>query len=166
MAKRVTQTLTISFSESSSTDSGSQIKIEVDSREDGLNAGLTSFRPGDTPGYLVFMPAGMALVAHDVSAGVIKSEAAGYIDVDDLVTFGDERELTLNYPIGSNFSSEWHGKTGGAVAQMDDYRLSIAEALKKARVLRVRYRSNYLGFRVTNIPSGIERVDVRVEGEI
>lgn len=163
MAKRVTASLTINFNEDSVSDSA-QIKIEIDGREDGLNEGITTFRPGDSPGYLIFLPAGMTIVEHDVSAGVISSQGTGSFAVNDFATFANSREASLSYPANNGFSASWHGKSGGSIQLLDDFRVGIPEPAK-GRVLRYQYNSTYRGFRIKNIPSSIERLVVYVEGE-
>ena len=50
-----TATIRVSFGDGSSSVPGAHLSAEVDSRPTGLNGGKTSFQPGDSCWFLVFI---------------------------------------------------------------------------------------------------------------
>lgn len=93
----VTTSLVIQFG---SEDDAAQyhLSAEVDSRDDGLNGGNTSFLPGDQPYFLVYYSPELSLTLQ-ASEGTIVASTPQDITIEEYITFADAKEANLSKPV-------------------------------------------------------------------
>lgn len=110
-----TASLTIGFSVDSSSDGSFAFQVEVDGREDGLNGGKTSFRPGDNVFLLLYHPP-LAVVEHALTTqgSLVKGENFT-IPVTEFVTFGNQDNASLSKPAVALPTVNWMGESLGNV---------------------------------------------------
>ena len=140
------------------------LKLEIDSREDGLNGGKTSFRPGDPVHYLLFKSSNVSITDHETTAGGHFQVETGTFEHTETLTFINAAEASLAYPLASGLSVDWQGDSGGAVTGTvgSDKILLPSEALAVAEVT---YNTQYTAFRLSGVAEDITTVLIYVEGE-
>ena len=126
------------------------LTAEVDSRQDGYNDGETSFRPGDSPAFLVYKSSNVTVTDMIVSYGSIDGLGSGTSQEVENLSFAMEREVSPGKPITSGFSSKWLGADGGAVTQTET---KLTGANKVVAVLHVEYTSAFTAYRLTGVPT-------------
>lgn len=141
----VTTSIVVQFSAGSSGDS---LSAEVDSREDGLNQGKTSFAPGDTPVFLLFKSSDSVIIDAVIpSAGAISpvlvDPLLGLYDVEEWVTFADTTEASLQKTVYSGFTYLWYGNNLGTVTVSGN---KLVCAVKGVGVLKVKYKAKYVPY--------------------
>lgn len=176
MANVVVASLNVSFSSDSSADSGANLKLEIDDREDGLNGGNTSFGPGDTAYFFLFKDDAVTLVTTTprTSAGGITSEGSGTKKVDDYETFSNSSSSSLNYPPNGAVSMQWIGVcyslVGTTLTINTDLPVCNGSSLKMANnknvigVLRCQYNTTGSLWRLSNVPTDIPEVVIFAVG--
>lgn len=144
MSTRLSSSLTVSFV---TEDSGEgSLTAEIDRREKGLNSGLIDFSVGDSPGFLVYLPAGMSVVAVRPTLGGITSMGETTFPVEEWVTFENSNTAQTEKPIHSNLtilqaygdSISGHTHTGSGI-KVPNSVVTVAEVryLVKAQRYRV-----------------------------
>jgi len=158
------KTVSVTVDFSANQDSSGILSAEVDSREDGLNDGNTSFIPGvDDPVILLFKSAGVVIDEMTTSIGTLTPTTSGEpYEVDEFVQFNNTRSSSLSYPNSQpsnpsspgsgSFTYEWYGVNGGVVT---DTETQINIPLKAVAALRMKYVSAYTAYRLTNVPAEI-----------
>lgn len=116
---QVTASVTIGFA--SGADASSTFSAEVDSRENGLNAGTTSFAPGASVHLLLYktnmitMGSPVAPSGWIASSGVLSN--AGLVDVvvEEDVAVGYDDNFSLAKPVKANtpVTLTWYGPPSG-----------------------------------------------------
>ena len=129
------------------------LRAEIDAREDGFNQGRTSFRPGDSPHYLVYRGAGVTLTRHVATLGSIAGLGKRAREVEEVVTFADVREVTLGYPVRAGLSVSWMGAVPGTAQLAGDDRLVLPEP--GIGVATVTYQTEFDVFRLSNLPGQV-----------
>lgn len=176
MAEVVVATLNVSFS-ADTTGAGGQLKLEIDDREDGLNNGETSFKPGDQPGFFLFKDDNVTLnTGPKASAGGITSEGSGTKDIDENITFSNSDSSTLNYPPQTAVTMEWLGKcytiSGTSVTPnstlpgVDGSNLKMAANKKVIGILHVTYTTQGDLYRLRNVGEDIPEVVIFAIGTV
>lgn len=135
----VTTSIVVQFSSSS----GSVLTAEVDSREDGLNNGKTSFSPGNTAKFLVFKSDNVTIDSMVSSAGTLSPAGSGTYEVEEWVTFSNTAETSVSKPVASGFSYEWFGTSLGTITASET---SLRVESKGVAVAKVKYQSKYLAY--------------------
>lgn len=108
----ITASQIITFDDVSDEDRGILI-VEVDSREDGLNAGKTSFQPGDSVGLLLYRSPNVRLIAGPIiTAGAIAPEGTHITEHSGFLPFAGEVSSNMSHPICTP-SLEWIGEDLG-----------------------------------------------------
>lgn len=111
----ITASQIINFDRDDDADQGI-LRIEVDNRNDGLNAGKTSFQPGDSVGLLLYVSPNVTILEGPiVTAGSIAVEG-GLIPVEQqgFIAFAGDYIQNMSYPI-CNPSLQWLGNDLGAL---------------------------------------------------
>lgn len=189
MTTKVTASLTVQFQGDSASASDGLV-LEIDDREDGYNKGETSFRPGDTVYYLLYRAKDVDLDTHFVTAGGKSEVGSGSREVDEVLTFTDSNEASLQYPATSKVHLEWIGKTlitevkSGAEAVSSSVKVtslvdmmestSVAHSIenqqtvrlekKSVGLLRASYSAAYTAFRLSGVPLDIDQALIYVAG--
>lgn len=144
MASENTVTTTIRVSFGSGQGGAANIQVEVDDRPDGFNSGKTSFNPGDTAWFLVYLPPGYALSGDPaLTGGNLDTSRAGTVitlekEVD--VVFENTDEATLPYPAQSIISAVWMGNSLGSLTILNDA-TTLKATTKGFAVARIKYRT-------------------------
>lgn len=163
--------------------------VEVDSREPGeggLNAGRTTFFPGEEAHILVFLPKDYYLYTYVCSAGQLQwaKQPQGTKDVSEMVTFIDTDTASVQYPINdAGFTYKWQWTDMGTLTRSDQFNIRLARKFYDpvtkrfipwfstpdvaktvpehwAAVLDVAYKSDYWAVKLTNVPTHITNVAV------
>lgn len=92
------------------------LMAEIDDREEGLNAGNTSFEPAATAYFLVYKSSNVSYQTPQVTAGNILSAAGGTREIkDEFITFTGGDSGNTQYPAEGAVAYKWVGRNGGAV---------------------------------------------------
>jgi len=120
-------TILIDFGDATATPTG-HLSAEVDAREEGLNAGVTAFEPGDTAWVLVFYSATVSYTVQ-VSAGTLTAGTVGLsISRTETVTFADTATAVLATPATAITSVTWLGRALGDLSLGADAQTLTADA--------------------------------------
>jgi len=99
--------------------SSSHLSAEIDTRPGGLNAGKTTFQPGDTVAILVYKTSDVTLSQVSASSGSISPASSPKVTVNktDTITFANSREASIDVPAlgGSLDSVQWMGNDLGTI---------------------------------------------------
>lgn len=160
----VTATLNVTFT----ADDGSganqlPLILEIDSREDGLNGGSTSFRPGDTVYYLLHKAASLSIIEHSATEGSISSAGGGTRRETETLTFSDAKEASVRYPVSSIVSMSWLGTSPGTASLVDDTTITIPSP--GFGLLRVVYDASYSAYSLSSVPTTIDQVLIWAKAE-
>lgn len=149
--KNYTTSVTVNFSQSGGDDS-QVLKAEIDSRDDGLNGGITTFIPGvDTPYILVFKSNPVVIDSIVQSSGsMINMGVMADYEVSEFIVFANEREQNLPYPVSSGFSAKWVGTAGGAISNTET---TIYVPENTIGVVKVTYIAKYIAYKLTGVPA-------------
>lgn len=152
MPSQVKTNIVVQFGEDV-TDDGLLLRAEVDSREDGLNAGRTSFLPGDSVGILLFQDDLITTLDTDVTAGVLAPAGSGTFPIEkEQLVFSDNedinQEVAFQYPVYSGFTSKWLGKDGGALQVINRQTARKPEA--GIGIAMVSYTTFYTAYRLNS----------------
>lgn len=129
------------------------LKAEIDAREDGFNGGDTNFVPGDAVHYLVYRGAGTVLTRHESTLGAISSLGTHGREVEEVVSFADERRASLSYPVKSGLTVNWMGAAPGSAQLRGDNELVLPAA--GVGIATVTYQTTFQAFRLANLPGTV-----------
>lgn len=120
-----------------------QASLEVDSRPDGYNNGVTSFNGGDTVGLLLYKSSNVVELSSISSAGsLVKQSGTEAVEVvDEYLVFTDTSEANLSKPVYSGFSYEWLGTSLGSLATTANG-TKVKTSTKGVAVAKVSYTTN------------------------
>ena len=152
MAGSVSTNITVQFG-AAATDAGLLLKAEVDSRDDGLNAGNTSFIPGDSVGILLFRDDLITQLDTVTTAGTLVQAGSGtFLVQDEALTFSDNteinQEVSFQYPVYSGFTYKWLGTDGGAIQVIE--RQTARKPSAGIGVALVSYTTFYTAYRLNS----------------
>lgn len=135
----VTANITVSFGDSAGSSGASgHLSAEVDSRADGLNAGKTSFAPGDRAHFLVYKSSNVSYDTPVASAGSIAAGGKGIsVTKEDDIQFADTDTASLSIPAQSIVSVTWLGRSLGSLVLADAN--TVKASAKGVAVARVKY---------------------------
>ncbi len=150
----VTTSLVIEFDQG--LDDTGILLAEIDAFPNGLNKGITSFAPGDSPGFLLYMSSNVVVDSIQSSEGVVSSLGGGVTPepIEENLIFTDKNKTGVTYPISSGFTSKQLG---------DNYDLgSITHTETEVfiqnvgvGVVHVEYTANYRKYRLNGVPSSL-----------
>jgi hypothetical protein len=115
------------------------LSAEIDDRPEGLNAGKTSFVPGDLAHFLVYKSANVAYDPPTPSAGSVSSGGTVVVEKEDDIAFADTDTASLPIPADAIVSVTWLGNSLGALALADPQ--TVKASAKGVAVARVKYRA-------------------------
>ena len=156
--KRVSARLTVQFGGADEGASSAELRLQLDGRPGGLNAGKTSFVQGDSPGYLLFRSA-VDLLIHWTDGGVIQSHGATLYPVEDLLYFGVDHEQQLSQaPAGAVVLDMLGDAVPVGLQLVQEGRrvraYSNGAAVEALVAVRARYATLCEQYRVVGIPPG------------
>lgn len=171
MAGIVTATLSIGFGAASAAAGADSLIAEVDGREEGLNAGKTSFNPGDEVFILLYKSSNVTVDAVVPSFGTIaKLPGLEVVELEEDVVFANVPEASVSRPIVQLITDEWLGIDLGGIIKTGELQVSLSSpptglppAGVYAGVNRLTYKSNATVYRLTNtLLPGITEYDIVV----
>lgn len=131
---------------------GAVLKAEIDGREDGYNNGITTFRGGDEPAFLIIRGPGVTVDLIETSTGIVRAIVEEEQEpVEEELRFEGTREATLADPaVPGTLVLKWLGKDlGSAVLQADG--VTVLSETSGVAVAKVTYQRAVDAYRVTNI---------------
>jgi hypothetical protein len=150
--REITATLVVGFGADSASNNDALV-AEIDSREDGLNVGKSSFLPGEDVWILVYASKNVVLNEPVTSWGDLIFRAGDeLVEKEQDIQFVDSIEGRVTYPIQDGFVSTWIGRTADPVLQTGEMTLQIPEPPEDhyARLLRVNHTARARAYRLTN----------------
>lgn len=148
----VTTSIVVSFRPSDAAAGTGRLTAEIDSRPDGLNAGKTSFAPGDSVGFLVYVGEGVSLLDVIPTLGVVGQAGAQSVAIEEFVQFANVKEATLRAPSSSGVNAQWIGRDGGSFNIVNGVVTTPAETIG---MLHCTYTATAMGYRLSNIPAEV-----------
>lgn len=151
----VTASLVVNFLDL--TGDGGILNAEIDgfsSAEGGLNAGDTSFSPGDQPVYLLTKSSNVTIVRHETSligGGGFLFLGQRNINVSQVVTFADSAEASLSRPSIAIPTITWFGNDLGPITQ-NGLNSNIIVAAKGIAAAKIEYQSVVDQYRLVGVP--------------
>jgi hypothetical protein len=176
MAEVVVATLNVNFSADTAATEG-VLKLEIDDREDGLNAGDTSFAPGDTVGFWMFKDSNVTVEYGPAStSGGVTSSGSASKTIDEYITFSNSDSGSLGYPPSGSVSLEWQGRclkivgtevtTISTLPERTRSNLRMADGSSVAGVLRAQYTTTGSLYTLRAVPEDITEVLIMAIGSI
>lgn len=175
MAKKVSASLTVNFSDSTSGSDSGGLVLEVDDRDDGLNKGNTSFKPGDTVHTLLYKASDITLLSGMPinTAGSYVPEGTGTrVVTEEYITFTDSNSGSLQYPATTAVSFSWVGNairtddvSGGVTINLNRQQ-NIELSGTVVGVLKASYSAGYTAYKLYSVPNEINQVLLFFAGEI
>lgn len=147
MANLITTTLVINFA----AGDNSSLAAEIDSRENGLNGGITSFIPGDSPAFLIYKTANVS-VQIDTTTGSITDEGSGLTDVEEILTFTNSREVSLSKPA---FGTVTTTKLSGVTPDLEVKYDKLITSEKTIGAVKVEYQTKFYAYRLNGVPDNL-----------
>ena len=138
-------TIVVQFGGGGSAPQG-RIIAEVDARPDGLNAGKTSFLPGDPVYILVFTTPGVSIKSVTPSAGAVY--AGPNQNVQDSVQFANAREGNLSRPVSGGKVAKWMGNSLGGLTLGADG-MAVTASRSGVAIARVSYTAAAKSYRLS-----------------
>lgn len=145
--------------------------LEIDDRDNGYNAGKTTFYPGDQPAMLLFMPTGYVVDTIVTSAGNVTliGDTTKLIESD--YVFANEDTSSLTYPHSSGFSYYWMGVDAGALSVSNQFEVKLPTRPidpvsnlpvppYRVGVARATYTSDAKAYRLSAVPTNVTQVIV------
>ncbi len=109
----ITASQIINFDRDTDADRGI-LRLEIDSRNDGLNAGKTSFSPGDSVGLLLYKSPNVTILHGPIiTFGTLKEEGAHTTEHEGFLAFAGDTEQTMSHPICTPALGWVGGSLGG-----------------------------------------------------
>ena len=117
------------------------LSAEVDSRPNGLNAGKTSFSPGETVYILVYKSDNVSITETICSAGSLTAQGTATVTVADELMFEETDSANLSVPARAELaSSVWYGRSLGALTLQSD-KVTVKTQAKGVGVAKVSYEA-------------------------
>lgn len=135
----VTANITVSFGADAGADGSGHLSAEIDSRDDGLNRGYTSFAPGDKAYFLVFKSDNVEYDPPIASVlNSITSAGTGItVSRTEELTFADTDTASLNVPCTGDLEVTWLGTSLGGLTLLDP--MTVKASAKGVAVASVTY---------------------------
>lgn len=153
----VTTSIVIDFQQ----EAGSGLlQVEVDSRADGYNLGVTQFTPGSEPAFLLWKSSNVVIdriVSSEGTVGKISSSVT--ISEEKYVTFVNSTEESLGKPIFQGNVTDSSGNS--EVPTISEYNVSFTTP--QVAVLKVEFSSVAEAYRVKGL-SGLRPVVIFIQG--
>lgn len=146
----VTTSLVIQFADEAA--SSLYLTAEVDSRETadgGYNGGSTSFRPGDSPAFLVFRDPSLSLTFTPTS-GSVSPLGQGTMQVDEFITIANSRSATLSKL--PNSAPSLSVVAGSAPGMIYSGSTSVSTTEDCTCVIRAVYTTTFDAYRLSGVP--------------
>lgn len=126
------------------------LSAEIDSREDGLNGGKTSFAPGEPVYILVYKTDNVNITQAACSAGSLTAINTVTVEVEEDVMFDDADTGSLGRPATHGIASTvWIGRSLGGLSVQADM-TTVKAGQKGIAVARVQYTTRALVYKLSS----------------
>jgi hypothetical protein len=127
--------------------------LELDSREEGLNAGKNTFYPGDQPYLLLYKSPNVTPSTFTTSAGTLTAVGAVSWDETEQLTFENKNEVQLSKVADYLVSYKWYGNDLGTPELKEDFK-TILVPTTGIGVLKTVYHVTAYAYQLTS-PSSL-----------
>lgn len=103
-----------------SSSTAGHLSAEIDSRPDGLNAGKTSFVPGDSVAILVYKTSNVTIDEVGCSSGSIRPSGTTTVSRTEDLTFANSKTSSLSAPATGGLTTTWLGRSLGSLSRGPD----------------------------------------------
>ncbi|MFZ5536723.1 MAG: hypothetical protein ACOZAP_04500 [Pseudomonadota bacterium] len=146
------------------------LSAEIDSRNDGLNGGKTSFAPGESVYILVYKTNNVSITQAASSAGSITQSGSATVEIEEDVMFEDTDTGNLGRPVtGGIAGTVWMGRSLGSLSVQAD-KTTVKASQKGIAVARVKYTTHALVYKLSSPTSlnGLEDFSILavIQGEV
>lgn len=135
---QVTASVTIGFATAASASNNSFV-AEVDSREDGLNGGVTQFTPGSSIYLLLYKGSDVTNVTATPSDGSISQGGTITITKTETVSMANSDSFNTQYPITGTYTLEWYGASSPTVTKVGEN--AFTSGTKQIAVGKITYQT-------------------------
>lgn len=143
---QVTTTLLVQFTPASG--SGGSLSAQLDDRANGLNAGKSSFQPGDPAAFLIFMTDDVTLDSVVTSLpGGLTQLGSGVYSVTETLQFANTDTASLSKPYHGGLTINWFGNDLGSLTPSGT---SVKAATSGIGVCEVTYNSQYVAYQLSS----------------
>ena len=142
---------------------GGVLQLEIDSRPEGTNNGVTTFYAGDSPGFLMYRSSNVVSVSFLSSEGGIASAGGGTTDIVEFLTVANAREVGFSKPRSGGLSIIGHWGDTPQVQEITETQIIFTKPI--VTVLRVSYSAAFSAHRLTGA-SGEAPVLIVAIGEV
>lgn len=153
----VSTSIVISFKSQEAADAANAIlTAELDTRDDGYNAGRSSFLFGDQPVYLIYKTSNVTFDQY-TTAGSTQYVGNVTIEVDEVITFLREQEASISKPPSTAVTFTLIGGDGMDTANLTvsgtrvTYSPDDPEATPPLAVVRATYNTTALAYRLIGV---------------
>lgn len=149
----VTATIVVKFPDFEEDTLDGILIAQIDTREDGLNGGDTSFQPGDNIGFLVYKNSKIVNLKLLSSTGnIVTIVSSGIRSITEDISFAHKDTASVSFPITGGITPEWVGFDRGPVNIENDRDLVLSNGVTTG-ILRVTYNTTFTGYSLQNTPS-------------
>ena len=148
----------------SDSDASSVLTAEIDSREDGHNAGNTSFTPGQVVYYLISKTSDVTILSQETTAGRLTYVATESFTEKETLHFAKESSATVSNPISGGYTTKWLGNAPAAnVTLTSEIEFSLKDSegslVEGLGVLQVEYERTVEVYSLSGLPSSLNGED-------
>jgi len=156
-------TIKIQFGSDSAGGADTHLSADIDARPDGLNAGKTSFAPGDDVYILVYKSDNVVITGTDCSAGSLSASGAAVVTLTQELFFEASKTASLNVPASTAVldGTTWMGRILGTITLGAD-KTTCTVASAGVAVANVSYRTNALVYKLSTPASINDSTDYSI----
>jgi hypothetical protein len=126
------------------------LSAELDSREEGLNAGKNRFIYGDSPAYLIYRTDNVTYTQQS-TAGSVQYVETGSIEVIETISFVADTESNLSKPPLGGVTFTLVAGNGIDVSQLTVVGTKVTSPTEGLAVVKAQYNTRYEAYRLTNV---------------
>lgn len=145
----VTTSIVVQFLDRTGGETGAHLSAEVDSREDGLNSGITQFYAGDSPAFLVYKSSDVTIGSMETTSGVIVPAGSGEISIEEIITFTKTAESNVSKP---PISAPVLTLLSGSAPGLSSIGSKVFTSAPCLAVVRAVYNASFTAYRLTQVP--------------
>lgn len=152
----IVASLVIEFNDPSSGDDGFSMTAELDSREEGYNAGNTQFVAGDSPAFLVYKSPEITInsirTTIDLVGGSVLYQGSGIENIVEFLKFAEEARANLRRPPFGAVTLEY---ASGDVRTPSNRGGIVTLSASGLSVFKATYATQFLAYKLIGAPSSL-----------
>lgn len=149
----VTTSIVVQINDPAASGSSSaRAQAEVDSREDGLNNGKTSFIAGDSVYILLFKDSNVSITSVTASSGTCVKEGSGSMTIDEFVTLANSDSTSTEKPAVNLTATV----VAGAATLVSTENGNIVASEPSVAVISVSYTANFDIYKLSGFPAALD----------